>query len=161
MKNNQTLIILTGNIGCGKSTFAADIVTNDRSFIIINDDCITTMFGGGVYTNYDENKRGLYKDIEGLCASTGLSLGYNVIIDMPNMKIKSRKFFIDIGKRYNVDIISFDWGPGKNSDLLRRLSDNRGYNRWKKAFKKKYEEYEKPSLNEGFDKIIIMDYNNE
>jgi hypothetical protein len=77
------------------------------------------------------------------------------------MKIKSRKFFIDIGKRYNVDIISFDWGPGKNSDLLRRLSDNRGYNKWKKAFNKKYEEYEKPSLNEGFDKIIIMGYNNE
>jgi len=150
----QELIILTGNIGCGKSTFAKNKIEESFKYITVNDDAISTMIGGGIYTNYDKGKRSLYKDIELICIIIGLENGYNVIVDMPNMKLESRKRFIEIGKKFNAKIISIDWGSGKPEDLSRRLNDNRGYDKWKEAFFRKKQEYEMPSMDEGFDEII-------
>jgi len=150
----QELIILTGNVGCGKSTFAKNKIEESFKYVIVNDDDISTMIGGGIYTNYDENKKSLYKDIELVCTFIGLNSGFNVIVDMPNVKLESRKRFIEIGKKFNAKIISIDWGSGKSEDLSRRLNDNRGYDKWKEAFFRKKQEYEMPSMDEGFDEII-------
>jgi len=147
------LIILTGNIGCGKSTFARENFGDLCDWIIVNDDAITTMIGGGVYTNYDKSKKYLYKDIELMCVQLGLENGYNVVVDMPNMKSISRKRFINIGKRYGAKIRSYDWGSGNITDLSHRLKNPRGYDKWEESFNTKKKEYEKPSIDEGFNDI--------
>jgi len=148
------LIILTGNIGCGKSTKALELAK--QGYVIVNDDAISTMIGGGDYNLYDKSKKYLYKSIELYCVDLGLGTNRSVVADMPNMKSISRSRFIDIGKRYNIEIISYDWGRGTSEDLRLRMLDSRGYNDWKKAFYRKFNEYEKPSFDEGFDKIIEM-----
>jgi len=150
----KELIIFTGNIGCGKSTIARDIVTKNKDFIVVNDDYITTMIGGGDYTNYDKSKKYLYKCIELYCVDLGLGTNRSVIVDMPNMKRSSRRRFIDIGKRYDVDIISYDWGKGTLECLERRKKESRNYCNWDDAYTTKEKEYEKPSIDEGFYKII-------
>lgn len=148
------LVILTGNIGSGKSTFARELVTNNKDCIVVNDDAITTMIGGGDYTNYDKSKKYLYKCIELYCVEAGLGSNRSVVVDMPNMNRSSRRRFIEIGKQYNANIISYDWGSGKIEGLTRRLKNPRGYNNWEEAFYTKKNKYEQPSTDEGFDKII-------
>lgn len=153
---DKELIIFTGNVGCGKSTVAKNIVTKNKDFIVVNDDSISTMVGGGVYTNYDESKKYFYKCIELYCVDLGLGTNRSVIVDMPNMKRSSRKRFIEIGKRYGVRIISYDWGSGNLEDLERRKKESRDYDGWETAFNTKKEEYEKPTIEEGFDDIVQM-----
>lgn len=160
-KEPQELIILTGNIGCGKSTFARELVTNNKDCIVVNDDAISTMIGGGDYTNYDESKKYLYKCIELYCVELGLGTNRSVVVDMPNVKRSSRRGLIDIGKRYDVNIISYDWGSGNLGDLDRRKKEARGYSNWDDAYTRKRREYEKPSKDEGFNKIIRIETNNE
>lgn len=149
------LIILTGNVGCGKSTKALEFAK--QGYVIVNDDAISTMVGGGDYSLYDKSKKYLYKSIELYCVDLGLGTNRSVVVDMPNMKSISRSRFIDIGKRYKIDIISYDWGRGKFKDLLRRQEESRGYKYWNEAFFRKEQEYEEPTLEEGFNLIIKME----
>lgn len=151
--NGLRLIILTGNIGCGKSTFAKKIANYSKNFIIVNDDAITTMIDG-CYTRYDERKRYFYKEIEHFCVDVGLRRGYNVIIDMPNVKRDSRCRFIPQGKQYAAQIISINFGPGNIVDLLRRIDNDRGCKNWEEVFKRKESQYIEPLLEEGFDLLI-------
>lgn len=150
---NIELVVLTGNVGCGKSTLAREWATENKDVIVVNDDAITMMIGGGDYNNYDRSKKYLYKEIELYCVDIGLGTNRSVVVDMPNMKRSSRKKFISIGKKYDINIISYDWGPGKMEDLLRRQEESRGYTYWNEVFFKKEREYEKPSMDEGFNQI--------
>ena len=142
------LIILTGNIGCGKSTKALEFAK--QGYVIVNDDAISTMIGGGDYNLYDKSKKHLYKCIELYCIELGLDTNRNVVADIPNMKSSSRARFIEIGKKYNAEIISYDWGRGTLKDLFRRQEESRGYPHWSEAFFRKEQEYEEPTLEEGF-----------
>lgn len=148
------LVILVGNIGCGKSTKALELANN--GYCVINDDAVVTMIGGGKYTLYDVKKKPIYKNIEAVGAITSLNYGFNTVIDMPNMTKRKRKRYIDIGKGYTCKIICYNWGPGISNDLQRRLKDHRGYTKWVEAFKRKHSEYEEPTLDEGFDELINM-----
>jgi len=85
--------------------------------------------------------------------------GFSVVIDRTNMDVKRRGRYIEIGKVYKAEIISYNWGSGLKEDLARRNKDNRGYTEkgyWNKVFKKMKNEYEEPSLEERFSKIINM-----
>lgn len=148
------LIIFIGNVGCGKSTKALELAK--KGFAIVNDDAITIMFGAGDYTLYDKRKKPIYKNIISLAVMMSLNYNFDVVIDMPNMSKEKRKKFIDMGKFNKAEIIAYDWGPGMLKDLIARLKDDRGYNNWEAAYRKKFEEYEEPSLDEGFVEIIKM-----
>ena len=54
------LILMVGNIGCGKSTLANRL--GKMGAVVINNDAITTMVQGGDYGRYDSNKK---KDLSG------------------------------------------------------------------------------------------------
>jgi len=151
--DKQLLIILTGNIGTGKSSFASKITSYSKKFIIINDDAIITMISG-TYLNYDKNKSNLYKTIENQCIFCSLVHRFNVIIDMPNVKQSSRKRFIDIAKQFNPYIISIDFGIGSILNLNYRKKENRGYNNWEEVFNRKKREYIESSLDEEFNLLL-------
>ena len=149
------LIILTGNIGCGKSTKALELAR--EGYVIINMDSIVTMVGGGDYKLYDVDKKSLYHAIELSILASSLSYGFFTVVDRTNMDIKRRGRYIEIGKVYNAEIISYNWGPGIEEDLIRRNKDNRGHTKkgyWNKVFEKFKKEYEEPSIGEGFDRIV-------
>ena len=118
------LIIFTGNIGCGKSTKASELAK--EGYVIVNMDDIVSMIGGGDYTLYDDKKKNIYHHMELSTIASALSNGFSVVVDRTNMPIKTRKRFIEIGKAYNAEIISYDWGIGKKEDLNRRNKEHRG-----------------------------------
>lgn len=151
------LIIFTGNTGCGKSTKAAELAKDN--YVIINMDYIITMIGGGDYKLYDSKKQQVYHTIERSAVAGALYYGFSVVIDRTNMPKKTRGRYIEIGKAYEAEIISYNWGSGTKEDLKRRNKETRGYPEkgyWDKVFKKFKDEYEEPSLEEGFSKIIKM-----
>lgn len=146
------LIVLVGNIGCGKSWYAKQRAK--RGDVIVNMDSITEMVGGE-YNNYDSEKKEIYWAIEEKAICESLERGFSVIIDRTNMDKKRRKRFIDIGNRYPwVKIRCLDWGEGTNSDLLNRQEKSvcRGIaeSKWEEIFLKMKASYEHPTKEEGF-----------
>jgi predicted kinase len=151
----MSLDILVGNIGCGKSTFAA-ILARRKNAVIVNMDTIQQMVAGGEYGAYDKEKKRVYQETEDTIIRTALYDGFNVVIDRTNMDKKRRKRFIDIGKKY-TEVICYDWGEGNPKDIFKRIKSPRGIpeKQWSEVFDYMCKSYEKPTLAEGFDKIII------
>lgn len=151
-KLNNKLVIIVGNIGCGKSTLANKLAS-DFKFGVFNMDSLTTMLGGYEYTRFDKNKTECYNEIRQFIVRNLLKNNFNCIIDSTNLTVRKRKEFIDIAKSLKVpEIICFDFGPGIDEYLERRLKNNRGVNSetWKKVYTRMKNEYESPSIDEGF-----------
>lgn len=149
------LVIFTGNIGCGKSLLASKFAK--KGFVVVNNDSLTTMIGGGDYGLYDPNKKPVYHIIEQILIEKSLENGFSVVVDRTCVSKKTRSKFIKIGKKYKANIISYDWGPGTPKDLERRNKNPWGISvrTWKNVFDYRSKAYEKPVMAEGFDQINI------
>lgn len=149
MMKKLELVILTGNIGSGKSLLASKYAK--RGHVVVNMDSIVKMIHGGEYGMYDVNKKPVYHKVEQECIRTALSLGFSVVVDRTNMKISDRKRYINIGKDYDIQIHSHDFGPGNKKTLKRRLKNPHGIpvSTWESVHKYMAGSYESSSLNEG------------
>jgi len=153
------IIIFTGNIGSGKSTLAQ--LMAKKGFVVISEDAIVSMIGGGDYTLYDESKKYLYKEIENTAIYNALRDGFSVIVDGANMDARRRSRYISIAKKFKskgIKIKSYNWGKGNNECIINRMKDDRGYTKeyWNDVYIKHFNDYENPSLSEGFDDIIEL-----
>lgn len=151
------LTILVGNIGCGKSSYAQGKVKLAKKMnakvVVVNMDSIQQMIGGGLYDQYDREKKDIYWATEEKIINESLQRGFSVIVDRTNMDKKRRKRFIDMGKKYWwVKIRCLDWGEGSSGDLKRRIADPRGIdpNRWSNIWKNMRVSYDQPTKEEGF-----------
>lgn len=151
----MNLIIFTGNIGCGKSLLARKFAK--KGYVVVNNDSITTMMGGGEYGLYDSNKKDIYHAVETTIIESSLDMGFSVIVDRTCMNAKSRSRFIEIGKICEANIISYNWGPGTDKDRQRRYCDPYGVsvNKWKTVFEYMFESYECPEKDEGFNEMRL------
>lgn len=149
------LIIFTGNIGCGKSLLASKFAK--MKYVVVNNDAIVKMIGGGEYGAYDHNKKEIYHVAEQVIINASLSKGLSVVIDRTNMDKKHRDRFIEIGREYQAKIISYDWGPGTIADMQRRINNPYGVSsrQWQGVFNAMFESYEEPTIDEGFNEIVI------
>jgi len=150
----QELIILTGNTGSGKSLTASKLAK--KGYVVVNGDSITLMVQGGEYGIYDKAKSEIYHAAELAIIETALSGGFSVVIDRTNMKISDRKRYIETGKKYEARIHSYDWGPGNEKSLTRRISKPNGIpvNTWNNVHAFMMNSYEAPTLDEGFDSRV-------
>lgn len=151
------LTILVGNVGCGKSRYAqgkAKLAKKMNSkVVVVNMDSIQQMISGGLYDQYDKDKKEIYWAVEEKIINESLERGFSVIVDRTNMDKKRRKRFIDIGKKYWwVKIRCLDWGEGSSEDLKRRIADPRGIDqdKWLSIWKNMRVSYIKPTKEEGF-----------
>lgn len=152
------LIIFTGNVGCGKSFLASKFAK--RGYTIV---CIDTLIES-ISGTFDKHKMEVYHATEDAIIEKSLYEGFSVVVDRTNMDKKTRKRFIDIGKKmekalhHGVKIISYDWGIGKEVDLERRIKSSKECweteEVWANVFDYMSEHYEKPSFDEGFDEIL-------
>ena len=69
---------------------------------------------------------------------------------------KRRARFINIGQLYTNKILCFNFGPGKEKHLQRRLKNSRGITKekWKEVFNFMKNSYEEPTLDEDFIEIL-------
>lgn len=150
------LKVFTGNIGCGKS-FLASRFAKQFNDVVVNMDSIQQMVGGYEYGLYDNNKKEIYQSIETAAIEQALSGGHGVVIDRTNMDRKRRARFIEIGKKYAANIISYDWGIGSIDGANRRIKHSHSIpaSTWGQVYEFMKKSYERPSLDEGFSKIII------
>lgn len=149
------LVIFTGNIGCGKSLLASKFAK--KGYVVVNNDSLTTMIGGGDYGLYDPAKGDIYHAAEQTIIEESLKTGFSVVIDRTCMSEKKRNKFIEIGKKYKANIISYNWGPGTIEGMERRNKNHLGISAstWKSTFDYMFKSYEVPIMSEGFDELCL------
>jgi len=149
----STLNVFIGNIGSGKSVLANRFAKDGD--VIVNMDSIQQMVGGGEYGLYDYKKKEIYQNIEATAILTALRTGNDVVVDRTNMDKARRARYVEYGNRFGCKIIAYDWGPGYPECLERRQDDSNGIPAatWETVFHTMSNNYEKPSLDEGFDVI--------
>ena len=151
------MIIFVGNIGIGKSLIASKLAKQGKA--IINMDVIQSMLAGGEYGKYDPSKKDLYHAIETSAIETALQKGLDIVIDRTNIDKKTRKRFIEIGQKYQAEIVCYHFGVGeKLKCIANRMKNNRGISQetWSTVYDKIAEAYERPTEEEGFLDIVEM-----
>ena len=145
-----TLTILVGISASGKSTKVKELAIDNKA-IIVSSDAIRGEFGEVInQSNNNEVFKLFHHRIK-----VGLTNGYNVIADATNITIKSRKQIFETVKNINCEVI----GYVMTKPIDKCIEDNI------------YREYPVPHhvimkqmipfYEEGFDKIIINDYESE
>ena len=152
------LIVLCGIPGSGKSTYAnkisnelwnqgekTAIISTDfiREYLFGNASC--QLFGNKVFTE-------AYKQIEKY-----LDEGYCVIFDAMNLRPKDRHKLIEVAKNHNVDnITAIHFSTPVEVCIERQLQRERQVP--EKVIRSKQGSLVIPSINEGFDAVLIKDY---
>lgn len=174
--SKRKIYILCGNIGTGKTRFCKQMVQKEDALIVSNDGIIN-LISAEEYTfnvmrhtfmksvfNSIIKLWGGEMDLEG----HDIKYGYpdrNLIIDTTAINKFKREMLI--GTLYthlpkkvfdNTDLICVDFGPGTYLSLERRKVNPRNQSKetWESVHKKFQEEYQKPTLDEGFLEIIDM-----
>lgn len=152
--------VLVGPIASGKSTYCQSAAK--AGIISMNDDAVVTLLHGNDYSLYDEDLKILYKSIETSIVSFVLCHGRIVAIDRGvNVSAKSRQRWITLAHSYDVQCEAVIF-PKDTPEVHagRRAKDGRGhdYDYWLKVAKHHDSIYNEPSLEEGFDKIHKISY---
>ena len=160
----QTIHLMVGNIGCGKSTTVRNLLKklNNKAFVI-NDDALAMALNPTMKYNNEmwrDGRKETYWDVMEAMAHTILSkTDYDVIIDSPLMSRAKRKPFIEIAFNKECQVKAYlHRTPG---GLERRIADSRGEKAevWKEVFNFLEKEYEEPSkIAERLTDIIVCDF---
>ena len=154
-KSNQTLLVLTGNIGLGKSTFAKTQV--DDGFVVVScDDISSGLMAGITGTLHGAQYAKLCKLLYENTIYESLRLGFSVIADDLNLRSSERKFLCSMAAEFNVSTISVDFGDGTEQGLKRRAqsSSSFSYQGLDIMYQDLKDKYQKPHTEEGFSFII-------
>jgi len=155
----SSLTLLVGSIASGKSTYISQNI--NENVLVINDDAIVNALHGNFYRFYNKKLKPLYKSIENLAISWGLSAGLDVVIDRPNLSPDTRQRYIQLAKSFDCkDIIAVVFPMITPEEAARRRfnSDNRGqnYEYWLRAAQDQLKSYKTVELNEGFSEIVNL-----
>ena len=150
------MFILCGPIASGKSTYCQ--VVAKRGMIIINDDDIINSLHANNYVLYDKNLKIIYKSIENSIANLCFCAKRTVVVDRGlNVSKKGRQRWIAMSKSFDVpcEAIVFPKDTPDVHAMRRFKSNTRGHSigYWLHVANEHNKIYETPSLDEGFDKI--------
>jgi len=165
-------VVLMGNIGTGKTTYANKLV-NSYGFVRLCHDSLVDMIAFGKYNKKD---RQLYHEVETMIIAAFCKLQKDFIIDRTNITKQDRKKWIDLIKTYEyyaphikVVKIGIDFGKGNDKTLGRVIKrecdkkklivDNHLHAHkvkevkklWERVYGLMYNGYEELALDEGFD----------
>ena len=101
----KELVILIGNIGCGKTTLTAKY--QKRGYIVISRDQIRYAIGNGVYT-FDTQYEPAIWNIEDTMLEEFASIGVNIVVDEVGINRRLREKYIQVGKQYKYKIVGIE-----------------------------------------------------
>ena len=146
--------ILIGNIASGKTTYVQE--TLNPSTIVVCGDNITDCVHAK-YTEYSVGLKPLYKAVEHTIITQAAAAGRDIVIDRMNASRKSRQRYISLAKSldYSVVGVIMDQSSASVHAARRHECDSRGVplGRWVGVANGFVEQYEKPTVAEGFDDI--------
>jgi predicted kinase len=151
-------IIVTGNIGSGKTTLSKKYV--DEGYVIISRDQLRYGIGNGKYV-FKRNYEQLIHKIEIFMLKEFIKLGVNIFVDTVGVTRYLRKSYIKILRKYpNYKIISIELPRYSiQTCVARRLKNPHGQpdkSLWESVWKKFDIAYETPSKDEGFFTVIRL-----
>ena len=151
--NKPKLFIMIGLSAAGKSTIAKELA-KDYEAVIVSSDSIRKEICGNVsdQSKNEEVFKLFHKRIRKY-----LHEKRNVIADATNITMKSRRAIINNVKKMDIEIIAYIV-PKKIEDCIK---DNveREYVVQEEVIYKQMKRFQIPFLEEGFDKIIVYDFN--
>jgi predicted kinase len=151
--NKPKLFIMIGLSAAGKSTIAKELA-KDYEAVIVSSDSIRKEICGNVsdQSKNEEVFKLFHKRIRKY-----LHEKRNVIADATNITMKSRRAIINNVKKMDIEIIAYIV-PKKIEDCIK---DNveREYIVQEEVIYKQMKRFQIPFLEEGFDKIIVHDFN--
>lgn len=152
----QTLVILVGNIGNGKTTIAKKYVK--KGYIAVSRDSVRQMFAAEDYMFNPDIEPIVFK-VERHALLGLLQEGLNVVVDETNIVPKSRSRTIALGQEYHCKIIAHVVHRlTRDESVKRRMEGNpRGYTakKWGEVWDLFDKGYNEPILKEGFHEIIL------
>ena len=147
----MTLYITVGCPASGKSTYVKNYVDNKQNGMYLSSDELRAKFGSGETDQTCTNQVFSYikqKISEILQDKNG---GY-LIIDATSINKKNRREYIELAKKNKSKIVA--WVFERNRDILidRNKNRDRVVPIW--VIDRMISQYEKPSVDEGFDEVI-------
>lgn len=156
-KRPPEILILVGNIGTGKSTFARKCVK--KGYVIIARDSLRYAIGAGKYI-FDTTLEPAIFQTELEMLYNFLQLGVNIVVDEVGLTIPLRERYLKMIRgvfpHYKIIAVEFPKYSMKVA-VSRRMKDPHGQpNRklWEEIWSRFNEGYQIPTKEEGFDKII-------
>lgn len=135
----QCIVELIGCPANGKSTYAKELFSNRKGFVIVNRDSIRE--GRGAYNV--PNQEDYISDVEESMVKLALNRGLSVIIDATNLNPKTQAKWDRISVEFDVDLIKkFFYIPfyiALQRDIMR--SSNGGRSVGEKVLKRFYSQY--------------------
>lgn len=152
--------VLIGMIASGKSTYAKNAAA--AGAIVINDDALVKAIHADDYTLYSKQLKIIYKTTENHILGMALAMGRLALIDRGlNISKRGRKRWISMAHSFDVpcEALVFN-NEGPEVHAKRRSENGRGhpYEYWLRVAEHHNSEWSYPSLDEGFDKIHVITY---
>lgn len=141
------LVFMIGIPGCGKSTFTERFLPYHYS---INLDSIHGFLGQG--SGFDSKNISLGRNLEKIMMEDRLNQGISIVIDNANIDVKTREKYFELARNFDAKIIAVYFTPDVNLAISQNSKRERKVPEVK--IRKMAENYQMPSLNEGFEKII-------
>lgn len=152
------LIILVGNCGSGKSTYAKKL--SKEGYNIVSRDSLRYMVNAGNYV-FDREKEPIVHEMTIRCLYTLLSYMVDIVIDETNMTRKCRKKYIEMAQQFEYEIEAHVMPKiSKEESVQRRLNSphgNYGKEKWEEVWEIFDNRYVEPKEEEGFNKIVFVE----
>ena len=153
----KSIVVLIGNIGCGKSTIARDYI-ND-GYVAIARDYLRYAIGCGSYIFNRDYEHIIWKT-EQYMLRKFLEEEVDIVVDEVGVSKKLRKGYIKLGKEfgYSVEAIVLPRLSMKEA-VDRRMKDPHGqFDRelWESVWTRFDKMYKDPTKEEGFNSIIRL-----
>jgi len=153
----ETVIVLVGNIGAGKSTLCHKLV--NAGYVVIARDKLRYMIGNGKYIFNPNLEQAIYNS-EQRTIEEFMKLKVNIVVDEVGVSKKFRANYLSLGKRYNYKVVALVLPRlNKEDSVDRRMNDPHGQpdrKLWESVWEKFDRIYVEPTLEEGFDKVIKL-----
>lgn len=156
-KYEKNLVLLIGNIGSGKTTYAKKLY--EEGYVIVSKDAIRYMLGAGNYLwNLNLESSVHLSEIDTLI--NFLRTGVNIVVDDCTVSKRLRRRVIQLAKGSNYTITAMVLPRiTREESVNRRMNNPHGqFDRtlWESVFDRFEEAFQEPSEEEGIDKIITL-----
>jgi len=160
----KTCYVMVGLPASGKSTFIKEMCIMDPDAYVYSTDNILERIAsqlGKTYNDVFSNHISSAQREADIWLDDAIKNDLNVIWDQTNLGVKKRRGIIQRMKKagYNIEAIAFR-APDCEDDIVewnRRLHSRKGKTIPENIIQNMVKTYVEPTLDEGFDRVTIMD----
>jgi len=151
---NNTLYIVVGLPGSGKSTYATNFI-KDKDIEYLSSDELRAKFGSGETDQTCTNQ--VFGHIKRK-VDEFLKDGKNVLVDATNVNRKERSHYINTAKKYGTKVVAIVFKMDRQGLIDRNKKRGEQGGRVVPTFviDKMLAKYEEPSYSEGIDMVIYV-----